>query len=158
MTIFFAIFADTFDCLNCGHSHSKRIKNPNSKSLLILLSSAGRAKSLQAPTIVGGNHRSTHKFAASHGSARRRETRQHRSRPLAIAGCVTAHAPQLVTLIFLILEPTANADVENPRLLPLQRLRRLMAYDLFEVAILQKMSGTVAFGTLHCNTLIVRRL
>ena len=39
-----------------------------------------------------------HKFAASHGSARRRETRQHWSRALANAVCVTVRAPRFARL------------------------------------------------------------
>ena len=44
---FFVILADVFDSQNCDRSPSVYLKTPNSKSLLILLSSAGRAKSLQ---------------------------------------------------------------------------------------------------------------
>ena len=55
---FFVILADVFDSQNCDRSPSVYLKTPNSKSLLILLSSAGCAKSLQLPAIAGGNHRS----------------------------------------------------------------------------------------------------
>ena len=55
-----------------------------------------------------------HQFAASHGSARRRETRQRRPRALANAGCVTAARSAACTLISLVLRPTAIAvDCRN---------------------------------------------
>lgn len=38
-----------------------------------------------------------------------RETRQHRSLALAVAGCVTAHALRAYTLISLVLRPTSIA-------------------------------------------------
>ena len=44
---FFVILADVFDSQNCDRSPSVYLKTPNSKSLLILLTSAGRAISLQ---------------------------------------------------------------------------------------------------------------
>ena len=44
---FFVILADVFDSQNCDRSPSVYLKTQNSKSLLLLLTSAGRAKSLQ---------------------------------------------------------------------------------------------------------------
>ena len=129
---FFVILADVFDSQNCDRSPSVYLKTPNSKSLLILLTSAGRAKSLQSPAIAGGNHRSPHKFAASHGSARRRETRQRRSRTLANAVCVTARAPRLARIYCWFSSPQLSQwDEENPRLTALDANR------LFDVVILQ---------------------
>ena len=74
-----------------------------------------------------------HRFAASHGSVRCRETRQHRSRALAIAVCVTARAPRLVTHILLALKPTAIAVGCRKSAPP-----ALDANRLFDVVILQK--------------------
>ena len=54
---FFVILADVFDSQNCDRSSYVYLKTPNSKSLLIPLSSVGRAKSLQ-PAIAGGHYRS----------------------------------------------------------------------------------------------------
>ena len=51
---FFVILADVFDSQNCDRSPSVYLKTPNSKSLLILLSSAGRAKSLQPAVLAAG--------------------------------------------------------------------------------------------------------
>ena len=51
---FFVILADVFDSQNCNRSPSVYLKTPNSKSLLILLSSAGRAKSLQPAVLAAG--------------------------------------------------------------------------------------------------------
>ena len=59
-----------------------------------------------------------HQFAASHGSARRRETRQHRSPALANAVCVTAHVPPLVAEPCPAFKPTANAQWCLVKVLP----------------------------------------
>ena len=130
---FFVILADVFDSQNCDRSPSVYLKTPNSKSLLILLTSAGRAKSLQSPAIAVGYYRSPHKFAASHGSTRRRETRQCRSSALANAVCVTARAPRLARIYCWLSSPQLSQwDEENPRLTALDANR------LFDVVILQK--------------------
>ncbi len=73
-----------------------------------------------------------HKFAASHGSVRRRETRQRRSSALANAVCVTARASRLARIYcWSSSPPLSQWDEENPRLTALDANR------LFDVVILQ---------------------
>ena len=72
------------------------------------------------------------KFAASHGSTRRRETRQRRPRALANAVCVTARASRLARIYCWSSSPQLSQwDEENPRLTALDTNR------LFDVVILQ---------------------
>ena len=53
---FFVILTDIFDSQNCDRSPFVYLMTPNSKSLLILLTSAGRAICLQPLAIAGGNY------------------------------------------------------------------------------------------------------
>ena len=78
-------------------------------------------------------NRTTPQHRGKPQSARRRETRQRRSRTLANAVCVTARAPRLARIYCWFSSPQLSQwDEENPRLTALDANR------LFDVVILQK--------------------